>query len=330
MPKIFPAKLKTGDGVRVITPARSLAMPWINEELQAQAKARFKELGLNLSFGKYVNEIDESSSSSIEHRVEDLHDAFRDTSIQLVITVIGGFNSNQLLRYLDYDLIRKNPKILCGYSDITALGNAIFAKTGLVTYSGPHFFSFGDKKGFDYTLEYFKKCLMAEAPFEVLPSAEWSDDRWANDQEHRNFMRNEGWWVLNEGSAQGTIIGGNMGTFNLLHGTEFMPSIVESVLFLEDDYESHVATVDRDLQSIIHQPGFEKVRGIVFGRFEPKTGMTRELLTKIIKTKRELEHLPVIANVDFGHTNPIITFPIGGEVEVAAKEGYSRIRMVRH
>lgn len=305
-------------------------MPWMTEELQTQAKARFKELGLNLSFGKYVMEIDEFSSSSIAHRVEDLHDAFRDTSIQLIITVIGGFNSNQLLRYLDYDLIRKNPKILCGYSDITALGNAIFAKTGLVTYSGPHFFSFGAKKGFDYTLEYFKKCLMSEAPFEVLPSEQWSDDRWANDQEHRNFMRNEGWWVLNEGSAQGTIIGGNMGTFNLLHGTEFMPDIADSILFLEDDDETHVAGVDRFLQAIIHQPGFEKVRGIVFGRFEPKTAMTRELLTQIVKTKKELAHLPVTANVDFGHTTPIITFPIGGEVEVVVKEGGSRIGMVRH
>ncbi len=330
MLKIFPAKLKPGDGVRVITPSRSLAMPWMTEELQTQAKARFKELGLNLSFGKYVMEIDEFSSSSIAHRVEDLHDAFRDTSIQLIITVIGGFNSNQLLRYLDYDLIRKNPKILCGYSDITALGNAIFAKTGLVTYSGPHFFSFGAKKGFDYTLEYFKKCLMSEAPFEVLPSEQWSDDRWANDQEHRNFMRNEGWWVLNEGSAQGTIIGGNMGTFNLLHGTEFMPDIADSILFLEDDDETHVAGVDRFLQAIIHQPGFEKVRGIVFGRFEPKTAMTRELLTQIVKTKKELAHLPVTANVDFGHTTPIITFPIGGEVEVVVKEGGSRIGMVRH
>jgi muramoyltetrapeptide carboxypeptidase LdcA involved in peptidoglycan recycling len=234
------------------------------------------------------------------------------------------------LRYLDYGLIRANPKILCGYSDITALANAIYAKTGLVTYSGPHFFSFGDKKGFDYTLDYFKKCLMAEAPFEVSPSGEWSADRWANDQENRNFVRNEGWWVVQEGNAKGTIVGANLCTFNLLHGTEFMPGLGGSILFLEDDDESHVATVDRDLQSIIHQPGFGDVRGIVFGRFEPKTAMTRELLTKIVKTKRELAHLPVLANVDFGHTMPIITFPIGGEVEVVAKEGGVRIRVVTH
>src|SRR3989344_4225630 len=143
METIYADKLKSGDGVRVVTPARSLMLPWINEELKATAKARLEELGLSVSFGKCVNEIDEFNSSPIEHRVDDLHDAFRDPSIKLILTVIGGFNSNQLLRYLYYELIRQNPKILCGYSDITALSNAIFAKTGLVTYSGPHFFSFG-------------------------------------------------------------------------------------------------------------------------------------------------------------------------------------------
>jgi muramoyltetrapeptide carboxypeptidase len=330
MTKIFPAKLQSGDGVRVIAPARSLAMPWMNDELKDLAKLRFQELDLDMSFGSHVNEIDEFDSSPIQSRIEDLHEAFTDPHVKLVITVIGGFNSNQLLRYLDYDLIKRNPKILCGYSDITALTNAIYAKTGLVTYSGVHFFSFGDKKGFDYSLEYFKKCLMSDEPFELLPSPSWSNDRWANDQENRNFMENEGYWVINEGRAEGTIVGGNQCTFNLLHGTEFMPDINDSVLFLEDDDEAHTATIDRDLQSIIHQPGFENVRGIVFGRLQPTTGMTKDLLTKIIKTKKELNTIPVIANVDFGHTTPIITFPIGGEVELSVATSGSHIKIVKH
>lgn len=330
MKKIFPEKLKKGDTVRVITPARSLAMPWINEELKKVAQKRFEELGLNLTFSKHVSDIDEFNSSSIEARVSDLHEAFQDKSVKLVITVIGGFNSNQLLRYLDYDLIKSNPKILCGYSDITALTNAIYAKTGLVTYSGPHYFSFGDKKGFDYTLDFFKKCLISTEPFELNLAEVWSDDRWANDQEKRNFINNEGYWVIHEGKAKGTIVGGNQCTFNLLHGTEFMPRIEDSILFLEDDDEAHVATIDRDLQSIIHQSGFEKVKGIVIGRFQPKTGMTKELLIKIIKSKAELKNIPVIANVDFGHTTPIITFPIGGIVEIEVYANNSLIRIVEH
>lgn len=327
---MIPPKLKSGDGVRVISPARSLAMPWINEELKEKAIQRFNELSLNLSFAEHVNEINDFSSSSIQSRVCDLHEAFSDKSIQLVITVIGGFNSNQLLRYLDYELIKANPKILCGYSDITALANAVYAKTGLVTYSGPHFFSFGDKLGFDFTLEYFKKCLFEEKPFEIKPSPKWSDDKWANDQINRNFTKNDGFWIINEGEAEGKIIGGNQCTLNLLHGTEYMPDIQESILFIEDDYEAHVATIDRDLQSTIHQPGFEKVRAVVFGRFQPATKMTREFLTKIVKSKKELNPLPVIGNVDFGHTTPIITFPIGGTAKLLVHNNEVILEIIKH
>jgi len=327
---MIPPKLKPGDGVRVITPARSLAMPWMTDELKKLATKRLEELGLVVSFGKHVNEIDEFNSSSIESRIEDLHDAFRDPTIKLVITVIGGFNSNQLLQYLDYRLIKENPKILCGYSDITTLSNSIYAKTGLVTYSGPHYFSFGDKQGFDYTLEYFKKCLFSDLPFHVEPSERWSDDKWANDQENRNFIRNDGYWVINEGTARGKIVGGNLCTLNLLQGTEYMPSLEDCILFLEDDYESLPHTFDRDLQSLIHQPGFEKARGLVIGRFQIESKMTRELLMKIMRTKKELEGIPIIANADFGHTTPQITFPIGGTVRMLAQSKNIELEISEH
>ncbi|MBS3168302.1 LD-carboxypeptidase [Candidatus Woesearchaeota archaeon] len=327
---LIPPKLKKGDNVRVVTPARSLAMPWLNEELKEQAIQRFKEIGLNLSFAKHVNEIDDFNSSTIQSRINDLHEAFADKSIKLIITAIGGFNSNQLLRYIDYDLIKTNPKILCGYSDITTLTNAIYAKTGLVTYSGPHFFSFGDKEGFDYSIKYFKKCLIEEKPFEVNPSPNWSDDKWAKDQKNRTFVKNDGFWIINEGEAEGIVIGGNQCTLNLLQGTEYMPKIKDSILFLEDDDEAHISTIDRDLQSIIHQPGFEKVRAIVFGRFQPTTKMTFDLLTKIVKSKKELSLMPIIANVDFGHTNPIITFPIGGTARVLARENKVKLHIIKH
>lgn len=329
---MIASRLKKGDGVRVVAPALSLAMPWISEEQKELAKSRFRELGLELSFGKHVNEIDEFMSSSVESRVEDLHDAFADSSIKLIITVIGGFNSNQLLPYLDYELIRKNPKLFCGYSDITVLSNTLYAKTGLVTYSGPHFVSFGDPnaKSFDYILDYFKKCFFSDEPYIVEASKEWSNDGWATDEGKRIFQANEGYWVINEGEAEGVSLGGNQCSLNLLHGTEYMPSFEGSILFLEDDEECHVATIDRDLQSILHQPEFKGVKGIIFGRFREQTGMTRELLTKIVRSKKELSGLPVIANVDFGHTSPLITFPVGGHVEMRAVEKTIRITVLMH
>ena len=120
--------------------------------------------------------------------------------------------------------------------------------------------------------------------------------------------------------AEGTSIGGNICTLNLLQGTEYMPSLENSVLFIEDDDESLVWTFDRDLQSLIHLSSFNGVRGVVIGRFQKKSEITDNLLTRIIKSKKELNKIPIISGVDFGHTSPMISFPIGGEVKLTAKK----------
>lgn len=328
MMKIMPPKLQKGSKIRVVAPARSLLM--ITKESRKIADQRFEKLGLKLSFGKNVDESDDFVSSSINSRIADIHEAFADKKVKAIITVIGGFNSNQLFESIDWSLIKKNPKIFCGYSDITALSNAIFAKTGLVTYSGPHYSSFGQKLYFDYTLEYFKKCLMVEEPFSVDPSKEWSDDHWYLDQDKRQLIKNDGYLIINDGKAKGTILGGNLCTFNLLQGTQYFPDLKGSILFLEDDYESKPHTFDRDLQSLIHQPGFAGVKGIVVGRFQKASEMTNNLLVKIIKTKSALKNMPVIANVDFGHTDPKITFPIGGTARLKSLKGRVELEIVEH
>lgn len=328
MNKIFPEKLKAGDEVRVIAPARSLSI--ISKENQEIANKRLEGLGLKLSFGKHVSEIDDFASSSIESRIEDLHEAFADKNVKAVFTVIGGFNSNQILKYIDWDLIRNNPKIISGYSDITALNDSFFAKTGLVTYSAPQYSTFAQKLYFDYTLDYFEKCLMSDEDFEIEPSESWSDDAWYKDQDNRKLIPNEGWITINEGKAEGTILGANLCTFNLLQGTEYMPSLNDSVLFLEDDYTSKAYDFDRNLQSLIHLPDFSGVKGIVIGRFQEETEMTNILLTQIIKTKKELDSIPVLANVDFGHTSPIISFPIGGNCSLEVAKEKQMLQITKH
>ena len=328
MDKIFPNKLNVGDEVRVIAPAKSLAI--ISKETREIANKRIEELGLKISFGKHVDEMDDFASSSVESRIEDLHEAFSDKNVKAVFTVIGGFNSNQLLKYIDWDLIKKNPKIICGYSDITALNDSIFAKTGLVTYSAPQYSTFGQKLYFDYTLDYFKKCLFKNDPFEVKPSESWSDDKWYKDQDNRKLIPNEGWLVINEGNAEGTILGANLCTFNLFQGTEYMPSLNNSILFLEDDETSKSFDFDRNLQSLIHLPDFSEVKGIVIGRFQKESEITNGLLTQIIKTKRELNNIPVLANIDFGHTSPIISFPVGGTCKVEATSESQSLRIIEH
>lgn len=328
MDKIFPDKLKAEDEVRIIAPSRSLTI--ITPKSREIANKRFEELGLKLSFGKHVEETDDFASSSIKSRIEDLHEAFADKNVKGILTVVGGFNCNQLFRYIDWNLVKNNPKIFCGFSDITALNNAIFAKTGLITYSGPHYSTFGQKLYFDYTFDYFKKCLFTDDPFEVKPTESWSDDKWYKNQNNRKLIPNKGWLVINEGQVEGTILGANLCTFNLLQGTEYMPPLKDSILFLEDDCESKPHNFDRDLQSLIHLPDFSGVKGIVIGRFQKVSEMTDSLLTQIIKTKNELSGIPVIANVDFGHSDPKITFPIGGSCKLEVKKDSRLLQIVKH
>ena len=323
---MIPSKLKAGDEVRVIAPSRSMKI--LGEDCKKLATERLEALGLKVTFGKHVMEADpDYMCASRDSRVEDLNEAFRDKNVKAILTVIGGFNSNQLLDYIDYDAIKMNPKIFCGFSDITALSNAIHAKTGLVTYSGVHYSSFGMLKGFEYSLEYFKKMFFGEEEFEVVSSKEWSDEAWFIDQENRHFEANEGMYVINEGKAEGNIVGGNLCTLNLLQGTEYMPDINNKILFIEDDELSgpiFLMEFDRNLQSLMHMPEFKTVKGIVCGRVQKGSCMTKEKWFKIFD-KPELKNIPVIAGVDFGHTTPIITFPVGGQARIEAKNGEAKI-----
>ena len=325
---MFAPKLQPGDHIRVVSPAISLAV--IGQDQRVTATERYASLGLSVSFSEHAEEHDQFESSSIEARVVDLHAAFADPAVAGIVTTLGGYNSNQLLRYLDFDLIAANPKVFCGYSDITALGTAIYSRSGLVTYSGPHFSTFSMVRGIEYTLEYFKKCVMDAETFEVPTAATWSDDAWFMDQENREFIPHEGYLVINEGHAEGTLLGGNLCTLNLLQGTEYMPSLSGAILLIEDDLESKASNFDRDLQSLLHQPGVSEVRGLILGRFQKASAIERETLMRIVKSKRELDAIPVIAQASFGHTTPQFTFPIGGTGRLIAENGRASFTIVEH
>lgn len=314
---IYPKKLKPGAHIRIIAPSRSFKI--ISEETREIAKKRFADMGISVSYSKHCDEIDDFVSSSIASRLEDLHEAFADKNVDGILTAIGGFNTNQLIDRIDYKLIKNNPKILCGFSDITCLCHAITTKTDVVTYSGPHFSSFGMLHGFDYTLDYFKKCLIENTPYQVTPAKEYSNDEWFMDQEKRNFTPNNGFWIINKGKGnifEGKLIGGHVRCLSSLQGTEFWPSLKNSILFLEEDEETNAVLFDRLLQSLIQQADFKYVKALIIGRFRPESKIDRNLLEQIIHTKEALNDLPVIANFDIGHTTPIITYPIGGQISL--------------
>ena len=314
MEKIFPEHLTTGDEVRVIAPSSSLGI--ISNDVKQIANERFASLGLKLSFGKHVEELDAFGSSSIQSRIEDLHEAFSNPAVKAVMCVIGGFNSNQLLPYIDWGIIKNNPKIFIGYSDITVLHNAITARTGLVTYLGPAYSTFGQKLGFDFTLNYFKKCLMQDEEFALLPSAEWSDDLWYVNQEQRTFHNNPGPTVIYDGQATGELIGGNLGSLSLLFGTPYMPSLAGKILMMEDDEADTYKIIDRNFESLLQQSDADQLAGIVIGRFQNASEMDEEKIKRLLALRPQLQRIPVITQLDFGHTSPLATLPVGGLMSI--------------
>lgn len=328
---VIPPKLRPGDEIRVIAPSRSLAL--LPDEQHATSTQRMESLGLSVSFGRRVREVDDFGSTSVASRVADLHEAFADPAVRGVLTVIGGFNANQLLRAIDWKLVAAHPKVFCGYSDITALSNAMLAKANVVAYSGPHFSTFAMVKGIEYDLAGFRRCLMEDGPFDVESSPTFTDDAWFMDQVNRTFLPNAGPVTLQPGVAEGRIVGGNLCTLNLLHGTEWMPPLDGSILFIEEDSQAGALTpveFDRNLQSVLHLPDARGLRGVVIGRFQIASKMTTDLLRQIVETKPELRGLPVACGFDFGHTTPHFTFPVGGTARLECSGARPRLTVLAH
>ena len=326
MQNIVPAKLKKGDEIRVIAPSTSIKI--IGADCREIAKERFESLGLKVSFGKNTTDdnFDMMASSDLYKRAEDIMEAFEDKSVKAIFTIIGGYNSNQVLPFLDYDIIRQNPKIICGYSDITALLNAIRTKTGLITFYGPHYSSVGMKKGNEYTFEMLRQMLF-EGGCDWRPSEEWSDDLWFIDQEKREFIKNDGWRVLQHGEAEGHLEGGNLQTLFLLSSTSYQPMFApDTILALEDCFvasEADAKCFMSRLQSLAQREDFRNVRALLIGRFQKKSDVSCDRLDFIINHIPQLKGLPVIADMDFGHTTPISILPLGGRCVI--KNGHIKL-----
>lgn len=328
MKTIHPPKLKLGDKIQIIAPATSVSS-FKPKNLAKTAKSRLENLGLNVTFGKNAYEKDIFSSSSIKSRVHDLHQAFKDSSVRGIICARGGYNSNTLLPYIDWNLVKKNPKPIMGYSDITVLCNAIYAKTCLVTYLGPTFSTFGikEEKGtVDYMLNSTEVALMSKKPYEIMPS------KYFNER-HVKAKRNTGVKILQSGNATGIAIGGNLCSLNLLQGTPYMPSLKNAILFIEDDDfggSKSPLEFERNLESLLQTKDAKYIRAIVIGRFQKDFAMTDKKLTHILKSKTISKKIPIIANVDFGHTGPLAVIPIGGTVHIHAKNKITKITLLKH
>ncbi|CEP48243.1 microcin self-immunity protein MccF [[Clostridium] sordellii] len=240
------------------------------------------------------------------------------------MSTIGGMNSNSILPYIDYEAFKRNPKPIIGYSDVTAILLAVYAKTGISTYYGPALVaSFGEFEPFvDMTYKYFEDILVNEIklPYEIKNPEIWTDEYidWENQDREKQGLHNELITVY-DGKVEGRLIGGNLNTMTGIWNTEYMPEIKEGdILFIEDSLKD-CGDIERSFSLLKLSGVFEKVSGIILGKHELfndcKTGRKPyEVLLEVLGDKK----IPFLAEFDCCHTHPMITLPIGCRVELDA------------
>lgn len=321
---LYPAKLNKGDTIGVISPSSPVAA-FCPRRLQRGVE-ELENHGFRVKLGKHTSERYKHTAGTIRQRIEDLHTMFADDAVKAIFCTIGGLNSNQLLEHIDYSLIKAHPKIFMGFSDITALLNAIYTKTGLVTYLGPAILpQFGEFGGMlPFTWEYLEKVLMNTNNVRIMPSEEWTDEftPWDKEDNRPRVMKpNDGIKILKSGNASGIMVGGNIGTFLLLNGTTYIPSLKDVILCVEEDEVETPATIDRFFIQLRHIGAFSKIKGMLIGRFNSKVGFKKEdALEEIVLAATEGFDFPILYDLDFSHTDPMITIPIGGRCEMNAGE----------
>lgn len=311
--------LLENDEIRIIAPSASWTSG--NTREYKRAEERLKALGYRVSYGKNIKKISQFGTATAQDRADDFNDAYKDPKVKLVMALRGGWSSNDILTLIDWELVASNPKPLIGFSDITALLNAIYAKTGQSGLLGPNFSTIGAMPEWRYTLDSFSQAMQGNSTL-LKKSMSWSDYS-------PTGYTTKPWKTIYPGEASAVVIGGNLGTFYLLQGTEYQPRFDEPFIFLlEDDDEAGIYAgreVSRRLESLLQLPNFrDNLKGLVIGRFQPGSKVTEKDVVNIVKSKK-LEGIPVISNVDFGHTLPMATLPIGRNLSILANTRTAQI-----
>ncbi len=317
---IKPKRLQKGDTVAIVSP--SGAVP---EELRGQFNNGIKflkGLGLKVKIGKNALGRYYYSSGTAEERLEDIHKAFADKNTKAVIMTIGGKTANNLLDGLDFDLIRKNPKIFSGISDGTTLLNPIFFKTGLITFHGPDLiFGFGLPMS-PVIKENLVKSWFEGKVGELNPNPDWR----GYDVLNKNKKYN-GWQCIRKGKASGRLIGGNTTCLMTLENTEFRPNYKNSILFFEA-FLPNINELDRVFTHFRQAKVFNEISGLILGHFygahDIGKNKDREVKDVILEVAKNYT-FPILEVGEIGHNVENYIIPIGCRATIDAERKYFSI-----
>lgn len=320
--------IKPGDTVYVISPSAGI-MPFAENRVKRATK-NLEKLGLKVKIAPNANKNDGYVSSSVENRVSDIHSAFRDENCSLIIAAIGGNHSNQLLEHLDYELIKNNPKTFVGYSDNTVLHLGLMSQTGLQTFYGPCFLNqFGENpEPFKYTLDDFIKVVIDKIyPRNILPSDQYTEEilDWFKNEDAKRPRKQEsnlGWAWWQEGKSSGWALPVAIPSINHVLATKYMPDVTGAALMIDipEGNSMHegmcVADVDAWMTDLRNAGVLSKINALVISRpYRYSAEDIVELKQVIDRVTHDLE-IPVLFNVDFGHTDPMISIPYGATIRL--------------
>lgn len=283
-------KIKKGDTVGIIAPSSKID----EDDLEAinNSVLLMESTGLKVKFAKNVFKKTLGYSAKPQEKAEDIHEMYSDKDVKLIFSVSGGFNSNSVFEYLDYELIKRNPKPLCGFSDSTSIENIIYNKTGVITFNGAT----------------FKSLTTWATPYayeEVIKRFMNGDMRLGQEGDE--------YYTVKEGIAEGILVGGNLGLVSELSAGKYSIDFTDKILFIEEFcLESPPEAISNYLYNLKQNGVFDKIKGVWVGNYEGSVPLEKILLDVL----EDDYDFPIIKSNNFGHTEKKTVIPVGGKAKI--------------
>jgi muramoyltetrapeptide carboxypeptidase LdcA involved in peptidoglycan recycling len=316
----YAAPLKTGDTIAVFSPSSPATA--FAPGRYTRAKQFIQKQGYRIKEGTLTGKSAGWRSGTITARADEFNQLLHDPDVRCIMSTIGGNNTNAILPYINYQQLIADPKIIIGYSDVTALLLAIYQKTGIVTFYGPAMVaSFGEYSPLvDWTFDYFSTIVSGNTPLPLplTPPQYWSEERleWETQSRAKALQPNTCHYY-GEGKVTGRLIGGNLNTLYGIWGSEYMPEILHGdILFIEDSMKS-IAELEREYAHLALCGVFDKISAIILGKHELFNDLgSGQTQLNILREVLAGRNIPVVSDYDCSHTHPMMTLPLGVSAEI--------------